>query len=1022
MNPLTNRKIFLIISLLLLTLNSIRIIWITYHKTPDHPHAKDGVIDFQNWKFTNYHLITLDGEWEFYPNQFLTPSSFDKRAKAVNHFITVPEKSQNSVDKRSPYGYGTYRLQVLLPKSKEKLYGVQIQRIASAFDIYISGKLIGGSGKPAKYPNQYKPESLPFSTFFQTEANTMEIIIHVANYDYHSGGIIKPIKFGTAQAINHETNSLKNLEVMTFIILLLHCVYAFILYIIGNRKTELVYFSLVLISSMFATLLDDSKLLLHWLPINYEWSIKLNYIPYIYINLFALLFIKQVLFNSKQVLLSRWILILFCVLSIVLLVSPFPYTFYIGRITLKLSYIPYIYTIVLIWKSIRNGKRDAIYLLLSVISMVNSTVWGAIKGKWLELTYYPFDIIIAVILFACYLFRLHLHIAKQNERQAIELKRVDKIKDEFLANAAHELRNPLHGIINIAETILTSGSFSIKDKEHLQLLVMIGRRMSYTLNDILDITRLKEPNVQLQKQRVHVQTITNGVVDMLQFMTQRKPITFKVVIPESFPYVFADENRLIQILFNLLHNAVKYSDEGTITVTASRKNHMAIIHITDTGRGMDNRTLQKIFLPYEQENTDTNSGIGGIGLGLSICKQLIELHGGSIHVESTPGKGSIFSFTLPIAKNTDHKKGESEVATTIHSPSDTLKPLGDLKSETPEFSPLEEEGDNKQRIILVDDDPINLQILTKMLSSEFYISTANSGKEALTLLHQREWDLIISDVMMPNMSGYELTRHIRKQYSISELPILLLTARNESEDIHTAFLSGANDYVIKPAESLELKSRVRALTNLRTSIKKHLQIEAAWLQAQIQPHFLFNTLNTIASLSEIDTKRMIHLLNEFGNYLQRSFDGKNTETTIPLADELDLIRSYLYIEKERFGDRINVDWDLEENNSLMIPPMAIQTLVENAIHHGILKRTQGGNVRIQLINHDAFFKVTIADDGIGMEKWKADKILNNHLSTSGVGLANTNHRLIKAYGQGLDITSIPDKGTTVSFCVPKTQP
>ena len=154
----------------------------------------------------------------------------------------------------------------------------------------------------------------------------------------------------------------------------------------------------------------------------------------------------------------------------------------------------------------------------------------------------------------------------------------------------------------------------------------------------------------------------------------------------------------------------------------------------------------------------------------------------------------------------------------------------------------------------VDDDPVNLKVLTNILSEDRYeVEIVTSGKEALKQLEQKEWDLIISDVMMPTMSGYELTRSIREKFSISELPILLLTARSNTEDIYTGFLAGANDYVTKPVDAVELNVRVHALTDLQASINERLGMEAAWLQAQIRPHFLLNTLNAIVSLSEIDT-------------------------------------------------------------------------------------------------------------------------------------------------------------------------
>src|SRR5690625_2915531 len=189
-----------------------------------------------------------------------------------------------------------------------------------------------------------------------------------------------------------------------------------------------------------------------------------------------------------------------------------------------------------------------------------------------------------------------------------------------------------------------------------------------------------------------------------------------------------------------------------------------------------------------------------------------------------------------------------------------------------------------------------------------------SGDEALSIIDTGRYDLVISDVMMPNMSGYELTENIRKQFTISELPIILLTARHQLEDIYAGFHAGANDYVAKPVDALELKARVKALTDLKQSIYEQLRMEAAWLQAQIQPHFLFNTINTIASLGEVDPSRMIKLLDVFGRYLQRSFSINQTLLEIPVSEELDLVNSYLFIQKERFGDRLQIKRDIDDQD------------------------------------------------------------------------------------------------------------
>ena len=296
--------------------------------------------------------------------------------------------------------------------------------------------------------------------------------------------------------------------------------------------------------------------------------------------------------------------------------------------------------------------------------------------------------------------------------------------------------------------------------------------------------------------------------------------------------------------------------------------------------------------------------------------------------------------------------------------------------------------------------------------------TVTSGMEALSIVDTKKWDLIISDVMMPQLSGYELTRAIRERFSISELPILLLTARARAEDVDAGFRAGANDYVTKPMDAMELRARVRALTELKLSVRERLRMEGAWLQAQIQPHFLFNTLTAVAALSEIDTARMRSLLQAFGDYLRASFAFDNTDKLVTLKHELNLVRSYLYIEKERFEDRLQVTWDMDESIPLFIPPLTIQPIVENAVRHGIMKRARGGTVHIRIVHNDDYAEISIADNGVGIPDDKLKQLLTPG-NASGIGLLNTDRRLKQLYGQGLQIHSTTDQGTTVSFIVLK---
>ncbi|WMT40855.1 ATP-binding protein [Paenibacillus sp. D2_2] len=644
-----------------------------------------------------------------------------------------------------------------------------------------------------------------------------------------------------------------------------------------------------------------------------------------------------------------------------------------------------------------------------------------------SVVYYPLDLIAAIIGFATYWFREFFLKSAENAKLTEKLKKEDKLKDQFLANTSHELRTPLHGIMNIANTILTKEQQKLDQTslKNMNLLITISRRMSYLLDDLLNVARLQEHRITLQKEPLEIQAIVPGIFEMLRYMVEDKPIRLDMHIAESLPAVTADEKRLVQILYNLLHNAIKYTEEGNISVSAEVKDGRVLIQVSDTGVGIDKETQSRIFLPYEQGMYGINDG-RGIGLGLSICQQFIALHGGTLSVRSESGKGSVFSFDLPLASSSDTPESHSsphhqETANRFKEDyAELVLPdtsIGEL-TETG-MSPALLDG-APVHILAVDDDPVNLNVLAGILSMDPYcITKAHSAQEALKLLGSRQWDLVIADVMMPYMSGYELTQRIRVNYSVSELPVLLLTARSQPADIYTGFLSGANDYMSKPVDAMELRYRIKALTTLKRSINERLRMEAAYLQAQIHPHFLFNTLNSIMALSEVDSEKMIKLGDAFASFLRISFDFLNTGELVPLSHELQLVEAYLYIEKERFGDRLSIVWEAREDIHLMLPPLSIQPLVENAVRHGLLRRLKGGTVRISIVQQKSDTLIEVCDDGNGMDQDIIDQLLNPIMKgKSGIGVTNTHRRLIQLYGQGLSISSKPGEGTTVSFIVP----
>ncbi|WP_249730564.1 ATP-binding protein [Paenibacillus sp. J2TS4] len=1039
---MTKRNIVLITGLFFLILTGIRGAWIMLHMPPKQPQAVQGILDLRTWDFPLDRTFTLNGEWEFYPHELIMQNPLNRsiwlKEKSLEErsFIQVP--GQWDTPEHSSIESGSYRLRILLNPEHPEAYGLRIRNIPYSSELFVDGQSLHKTGQPAQTADQYTARNVPYSVFFATDKEEIEIIIHAANFDNPKNtGIRQSIKFGTDAAVNREVSFSMGTQLVMCAILAMHAFYGLILYFIGPRRQGLIFFSLLILCAIMTILVADDRLLLFWVPMNFEWTAKILSLSYLGAAVFLLEFIKKLLPEYSNIRGFRWFTLFCGLFALFFLLLPTQYTMFTSQLRTLLVYLPFLLTWIITLRAALHGDKDILFLLLGATAITTNMGWAVIKGQgWLDLDYYPLDMLATLLALATYWFKRYFRASAQTEELAKKLQQEHKMKDDFLANTSHELRNPLHAILNIAQAMLDSGKSSLLDPnaKNMKLLITIGRRMSFMLNDLLDLTRLKESRIRLQVRSISIQTVVTGVLDMLRLMTEGKSIRLIHNIPDTFPPVRADENRLIQILFNLLHNAVKHTNEGWIAVHASVRDGMAIIEVEDTGIGMDEETQQKVFQPYEQGDSSIAAGGGGLGLGLSICKQLVELQGGTIEVRSIPNQGSVFTFTLPVAESFTMR--EEPVLTSVPILTDIEAAAAQL-SETSEVSGRPERSEGTEgsepaappglaanstspRILAVDDDPINLNILKSILSAEgCELTTATSGKEALSLLNGGDWDLVISDVMMPHMSGYELARRVRQRFSMSELPILLLTARNRAEDIETGFLSGANDHVTKPVEATELRARVRALTELKHSVSDRLRMEAAWLQAQIQPHFMFNTLNAIAALSYIDTPRMRDILEAFGNYLRGSFDSHNSERLVPLKHELELVRSYLFIEKERFEERLQINWEIEESLTISIPPLSIQPLVENAIRHGLMKRSQGGELHIRITDREDHVQILVRDNGIGMDEAALRRILDHSRDRQGIGLRNTDRRLKQIYGKGLQISSSPGQGTTVTFIVTK---
>ena len=355
------------------------------------------------------------------------------------------------------------------------------------------------------------------------------------------------------------------------------------------------------------------------------------------------------------------------------------------------------------------------------------------------------------------------------------LRYLDKLKDDLLANTSHELRTPLNGIIGLSESLIdgVTGPLGEVTIENLRMISNSGKRLASLVNDILDFSKLKSKKLRIDKKAVDVRSLVEVVSTLSQPLIGNKDLAIINAIEHGLPAVSADENRLQQILFNLLGNAIKFTEAGSITITAEVDGEVLWVRIKDTGIGIAADGFDKIFESFEQIEDHESRKFSGTGLGLAVTKQLVELHDGQITVDSKVGEGSIFSFYLPLSKEPavnllapqdecvtklkdteawmDEDKDDPSITNEIKIEQNNIRHKHEISSRD-----LKRNADF--RILIVDDEPINRQVLVNQLSLQNYqITEADSGLEALDIINQHgPFDLILLDIMMPRMSGYEV--------------------------------------------------------------------------------------------------------------------------------------------------------------------------------------------------------------------------------------------------------------------------
>jgi CheY-like chemotaxis protein len=419
------------------------------------------------------------------------------------------------------------------------------------------------------------------------------------------------------------------------------------------------------------------------------------------------------------------------------------------------------------------------------------------------------------------------------EDKAAELARASRYKTEFLANMSHELRTPLNSIMILSKVLGENepATLTARQVEFAHLIHRSGQELLALINEVLDLAKVEAGKQEIVCEAVAVAELASYARQMFQPLAMQKQLDLTVEVDDDAPaYIRTDQARLAQILKNLLANAFKFTERGGVTMRIARAGPGAAvagdcvaISVTDTGIGISADKQAWIFEAFAQADSGTSRKYGGTGLGLTIARQLAVRLGGDLGVESQLGAGSTFRIVLPVCGPAVDDSGQPVAP----SPAPATAPVpvqSDRADKPPTLPPMNAVRDPVlagKLVLIVDDDMRNVYSLSSALRAEHLaVLTASDGQEAIDELDQHpEVDVVVMDVIMPHMNGYEATRRIRTQERFARLPIIALTANSMPGEREECLEAGASDYLPKPVEPGRLVELIRRSLDQRGMVK-----------------------------------------------------------------------------------------------------------------------------------------------------------------------------------------------------------
>jgi signal transduction histidine kinase len=632
-------------------------------------------------------------------------------------------------------------------------------------------------------------------------------------------------------------------------------------------------------------------------------------------------------------------------------------------------------------------------------------------------------------------------------------KELTRLKSEFFDNVSHELRTPLTLILLSLESLLQRDPATIPGpvRQHLATMDRSAQRLLKLINNLLDLAQMEAGKTRLRYQPVELYGLLNSLLSPFKVMAEKKGIRLALEGKTVSP-IHGDVERIEIVFQNLISNALKFTQEGSVTVRIREDEASVYVEVLDTGPGIAPQDIPVIFDRFAQADSTGTRRFGGSGIGLALVKETVDLHAGRIGVRSVVGRGSIFQVQLP--KGTTHIREDLRDRRVVELP--VRRERRSYSAGLPSVQPSaggpelgmpavldEAPPPNAPRILVVEDDAEIRAFVTSVLCVDYRVLEAVNGEEGYQLAIKERPDLIVSDVMMPVMSGLQLLTELRGLPETADIPVILLTARQEVSEKVEGLGIGANDYLGKPFSPRELLARIEAQLRLRDAAVRAAENErlaATGLLTSGFAHEVRNPLNGLMNalvplkdsvLGEqtdpVAARAMIEVIEECGTrirYLAESLLSFVRSSEMPVPVSLDhSLDSTLNVLSWRVPTGVVVERDYRCDAPVMGDPGSLNQVWVNLLDNALRAVGTSGRLKVSTEREGDMAVVSISDTGVGIKPGDMEKLFQPFFSTraagegTGLGLALC-RRIVLRHGGQIRLTSEYGKGTRSEVRLP----